>query len=99
MNSVASVVIAGVVALLTFDTVGALASRRFGFAYPRLMIGSFFIYTLVGFAAAPSGSLVLAGFAGAVVALFEATLGWAISYATDGKGGLADGGPGHPQCR
>lgn len=44
-----AVIMFGAVAILAFDTIGALASRRFGFAYSGLMLGSFAIYVAVGF--------------------------------------------------
>ncbi len=80
MNTVVGVILAGAAAILTFDTVGSLAARRFGFSYPRLMPGSFLIYLLVGMAAASAGSLAVSAFAGAIVGLVEATFGWAISW-------------------
>jgi hypothetical protein len=68
------------VAVLAFDTFGSLASRRFHFAYSRLMVGSFAIYVAVGFLTATEKSIGLSVFAGGMVGLIESTLGWAISW-------------------
>jgi hypothetical protein len=82
-------VVVGALAVLVFDTVGSFASRRFGFAYSRLAPGSFLLYLLVGLATARTGSLGAAAIAGVIVALVEATVGWAISWCI-GPGRLAD---------
>jgi hypothetical protein len=73
-------VLIGAVVVLAFDTVGAIASRRLGFAYSRLAPGSFLIYSLVGMAVGRSGSLGAAAASGAAVAFVEATIGWMISW-------------------
>lgn len=74
------VIMFGAAAILAFDTIGSLASRRFGFAYSGLIFGSFAIYLAVGFGTTSGGSLMPAVFAGAIVGLVESTLGWAISW-------------------
>ena len=73
-------VILGVVAVLVFDTLGSLAARRFRFAYPNLAPGSFAIYMVVGYAAGAAEPVSMGILAGAVVALIESTVGWAISW-------------------
>jgi hypothetical protein len=52
-----AVILLGAAAVLVFDTIGSLASRHFGFAYSRLMAGSFAIYSAAGFAANAGGWL------------------------------------------
>src|SRR5437867_1019285 len=75
------VVIAGSIAILLFDAVGSLASRRWEFPYSRLMVGSFLVYLLTGFfVAAISHDEHDWIHAGIVVGLVESTLGWAISW-------------------
>jgi hypothetical protein len=73
-------ILLGGVAILAFDTLGSLASRRYGFAYSRLMVGSFAIYVASGFVTTTEGSIAPSVFAGAMVGLIESTLGWAISW-------------------
>jgi hypothetical protein len=73
-------VLVGVVAVLVFDTLGSIASRRLEFAYSRLAPGSFLIYAIVGIAAGRSASLGTAAASGAAVAFVEATIGWMIAW-------------------
>jgi hypothetical protein len=75
-----NVIVLGAVGILLLDTVGSLASKRYGFAYSKLMAGSFAIYLAVGVAANTDDSIVPSMVAGALVALIESTLGWAISW-------------------
>jgi len=89
VNAIGVTVLLGAVAVVVYDTVGSFGSRRFGFAYSRLAAGSFLIHLLVGLAAARTGSFGAAVIAGAIVALVEATIGWAISWFV-GPGRLAE---------
>ncbi len=70
----------GALAVLLFDLAGSYASRRLGFAYANLVIGSILIYGLVGFAAGQAASIRAGAVAGEAVAAIEATLGWAIAW-------------------
>jgi hypothetical protein len=83
----ATTIVMGAAAILVFDTLGSLASRRFAFAYSRLAMGSFAIYLAVGFLSHSGGSVVPSVLAGAAIALIESTAGWAISWTI---------GPGRP---
>ena len=74
-------------AIVALDTFGSLASKAFGFGYGSLAWGSFLIYAVAGFFAARSGGLRTAAMTSGAVALVDATLGWAISWAL---------GPGRP---
>ena len=87
------VVIAGSIAILLFDAVGSLASRRWEFPYSRLMVGSFLVYLLTGFfVAAISHDEHDWIHAGIVVGLVESTLGWAISWwIGSGRRDIGDG--------
>lgn len=73
--------VAGALGVLTLDTIGALASRRFGFRYAVLAPASFLIYGLVGYVAGRYGRSELVGaVAGSLVGLVDATLGWWIAW-------------------
>ena len=74
------VILLGGATILTFDTIGSLASLRFTFSYSRLMFGSLAIYVVVGFVTAASESVTSAAVTAAVVGLVESTAGWAISW-------------------
>jgi len=87
MTSLLRILVAGSIAVLVLDIFGSLASKAFGFAYGSLAWGSLIIYAAAGFFAARSGGLRTAAQGGGVVALVDATLGWAISWAL---------GPGRP---
>jgi hypothetical protein len=80
-------VVVASLAVLALDTLGSLASKAFGFTYGSLAWGSLIIYAAAGFFAARSGGLRTAAQGGGAVALADATLGWAISWAL---------GPGRP---
>ncbi len=82
--------IIGAVAVLLISTLGAAASRAFGFQYWILSFLSLAIYGTVGAAAVRAGAAVSrATGIGAAVGLVEVTLGWALS-ATIGPGRLED---------
>jgi uncharacterized membrane protein len=77
-----------VLAVLVLDTVGSLASRRYGFRYGSLTLISWALRIATGFFAARYGTIKISFFAGGAVALIDATLGWYISWKI---------GPGRPQ--
>ncbi len=79
MKTFAMIVFVGILTVLLFDTLGSLAAKALGFPYPLLMVGSVFIYALVGFAAGMRGGVALALLAGALTGLADSTLGWYIS--------------------
>ena len=88
MQPIILVVTIGVLAVLALDTIGSLASRRFGFKYGSLTLFSWALRIGTGFFAARYGSLKLSFLAGGFVALIDATLGWYISWII---------GPGRPK--
>jgi hypothetical protein len=73
-------ILVGTAAVIAFDTIGSLASQHFRFPYSRLAFGSSAIYFMVGFGTAAGESVAPAALSGAIVALFDSTLGWAISW-------------------
>jgi hypothetical protein len=74
------ILLVAAVVVLVFDTVGAIASSRLGFAYSSLSPISMFIYAAAGFAAGRLAGLKAAVSIGSAVAMIEATLGWFISW-------------------
>jgi hypothetical protein len=87
------VVVLGSAAVVIFDILASLASRRFGFAYARAGYGSYLIYLAVGFFAArasESNAIATAAVAAGVAGLVDASVGWAVSWAL-GPGRLPDG--------
>lgn len=87
-RSVASILIVGALAILAFDTLGALASQSIGFPYGALAPGSYAIYSIVGILAVKKSSLWTAALVSGFVGAIDATWGWAISSAI---------GPGRPE--
>ena len=82
--------VVGSIAVVVFDAVAAFAARAFEFDYGAAIPGSLVIYLVVGFAAARERRASRAGAAaGAVVALAESTVGWAVSWRI-GPGALDD---------
>lgn len=79
-------VFVGVLGILLYDSIGALASRSFGFDYSWLIIGTSLIYVFIGFSI--TGTLAFSLLAGMLVGLFDSTVGWYISWMI---------GPGQPQ--
>jgi len=75
MNEPLRIILIASVLVVLFDTVGSIASRQFGFAYVKLMAGSFLIYGAVGFLTAPLTTMIQGGLAAGVVGLVDATIG------------------------
>lgn len=82
----------GALIVLTFDTVGATASRILGFQYSILTIGTYVIYGSVCLVAGRRFGILPAVLVGAALGAVDATLGWAISWAI-GPGRLPGGAP------
>ena len=80
MDQFIKICIIGVLAVVVFDALGSLASRHFGFPYQNLMVGSFLIYGIVGFAAAKTNGLMYGVLAAGLTGLVDATIGWYISW-------------------
>jgi hypothetical protein len=78
----------GAVAVLGLDTIGALASRAFGFEYALLAPLSLLLYAAVGAYVGTRDHVARAAGAGALVGLLDATIGWLIAWGI---------GPGRPQ--
>ena len=87
LTSLVPVLIGAGLAILIFDTLGALASNRLGFSYSSLAPGSFIIYAGAGFFGGWRAGWFGAVLAGAAAAFIESTIGWGISWAL---------GPGRP---
>lgn len=84
-------VLVGCIAVVVFDALGASAADLLDFEYSLLIPGSIAIYAVTGFLAARASRETSAGvLAGALVALTDATAGWAISWAI-GPGAPASG--------
>jgi hypothetical protein len=67
--------------IVAFDALASLAAEGLDFEYANLWPVSFAIYGLVAFLVARRmGSLTAAVGAGALVALADATIGWAVSW-------------------
>ncbi len=80
----------GGAAIVIFDAIAASAAKAFDFDYALAVFGSFFIYGVVGrLMSSTGGDLRASAFAGAAVALIEATAGWAVSAAI-GPGRIED---------
>jgi hypothetical protein len=85
------IIVSGCVGIVLFDAVWAFTADILDFDYGALWPISLAIYALVGFGAANnSGSIRMGVLGGAAVALTEATLGWAVSWAI---------GPGAPDAQ
>jgi hypothetical protein len=95
LASLAPVLVGAGLAVIIFDTVGALASVAFRFSYGSLAPGSFVIYAGAGFFGASRRGWSGACLTGGATGLIDATIGWAISWAL-GPGRPVDGfmGPG-----
>jgi len=76
---VTGIVAAGVVAVLGFDAVGALASKQFGFTYAFLIPGSLIIYGTVAALVARRRDWLLGLLAGVLMGLTDMTLGWTVA--------------------
>ena len=77
------VILVGVLAVIVFDAIAALASRRFGFAYAKATVGSALIYGTIGFLAArgsDASPLQSAAFAAGIVGFVDASAGWGVSW-------------------
>jgi hypothetical protein len=70
----------GSIAVIILDAAGSYASNKFEFRYTKLALGSFCIYGCVGALAAHDGSVGVGAIAGGLVAMVDATIGWAISW-------------------
>jgi hypothetical protein len=79
-------VLAGVIAVLSLDTVGSFASQRLKFRYTRLAPASFLLWAAAAAIASQAGypdvikSIGFGALAGLIVGLVDSTLGWWISW-------------------
>ncbi len=72
--------VAGVVAVLLFETLGALAAKHFGFRYGNLTVPMWLLYLLLGlFVQVALLDVRRTVTVAAVAAVVEATAGWAIA--------------------
>ena len=77
-------------AVLILDTLGAVAARHWGFSYSNLSGMSFLIYFCAGVGGGRLVGIWAGGVAGAITALIDATVGWAIASVL---GATPRGGP------
>jgi hypothetical protein len=80
MTVLVGTILSGIAGVLALDTVGSTAAKRVGFAYARLVPVQAAIYGALGAYAALALSVRAALIAGAAVAAFDVTVGWAISW-------------------
>ena len=90
MKAIAKYAFAGALAIVAFDTVWALACRRFGLPYVAALVGALAIYCTVGALTRRATSLRHAVIASSLVGLVDATIGWAIVWR------IGPGDPGVP---
>lgn len=92
--SPSAIVVLGCLAVLVFDTAGALLVRRFPFDYQLLAPVSLALYAGTGYLAAAAADVWLLGaVGGAAAAATDATVGWRIGRAlgVDRAGRVSDG--------
>jgi hypothetical protein len=77
----------GALAIVVFDLLASVASRTIGFRYSYATVGSWLIYAAFGFMIGRRVNVGAASLGVAIIALVEATIGWAVSWAI---------GPGRP---
>lgn len=79
--------VAGLVAITLVDLLGSYAAKAFGFNYAWMIVASLACYLWVGYAAY-DGRVGAGALAASIVAFWEGTVGWAISWAV-GPGRVA----------
>src|SRR5579863_3550936 len=82
----------GALTIVAFDLVASVASRAIGFRYGYAAVGSWLLYAVFGFLIGRRANVGSAAFGVAIIAGFEATIGWAVSWAV-GPGRLPTGVP------
>lgn len=82
MSYQSRVVVLGILAVLTFDTIASIAARALGFPYTRASIGSYALYFAIGYFAARGSNhpVQAAALAAGLAGLADASLGWFISW-------------------
>jgi hypothetical protein len=80
MSSFAGVVLIFSVLVIVLDTVAAVVSLRTGLRYEAFGIGAFAVYGWCGYLLGGSAGPLLAASGTGIVALVDATLGWAIAW-------------------
>lgn len=80
MRRLHRIVVAGIAAVLLFDTVASFASVIVGFPYANAAVGSFMIYTTVGYFSYRCGGIGASIGSSVLVGLADVTLGWGISW-------------------
>jgi hypothetical protein len=83
----------GALAIVVFDLLASVASRTIGFRYGYTTVGSWLIYAAVGFMIGRRADVGAAALGVAIIAVVEATIGWAVSWAI-GPGRPPNGTPG-----
>ena len=66
--------------IVAYDFLSALMSTATGIQYGFFSVGSFILYTVFGILVGLNSKWFLGLFAGAVMGLVEATIGWTVSW-------------------
>ena len=90
MKQERKILLIGLVAIALLDTFGSIASRQFNFNYSLLSPVSFIIYGIVGFFTTRTKDVKTAALSGAILGLFDSTIGLKISM-------ILDAYPGEPE--
>ncbi len=77
----------GAIIIVLYDTIAAIISIGTGISYGWFSLGSFVIYLLFGFLTGRVSLWYLGALTGALIAVAESTIGWAVSWSI---------GPGRP---
>lgn len=80
MNRQLRLIILGVVIIILIDTIGSIASRVLGFDYGYFAILSALNYGMIGYLTTRYYNLSKAFVTGALLGLFDVTVGWQISF-------------------
>lgn len=80
MKKIIGIIVVGVAVIIAYDTLSSLISVSTGIPYGLFSFGSLLIYVLFGFLVARNSKWFLGAGAGAIMGLFESTVGWAISW-------------------
>ena len=88
MNKLLRFIILGIVLIILIDSIGSVTSRILDFNYGYFSILSVLNYGLIGYLTSKYYNLSKALLAGAVLGLFDATIGWqlAIFLKANGEG-------------
>jgi hypothetical protein len=89
MPALGGILLLGGLAIVAYDGLASVLATWLRFKYTYASLGSFLIYAITGYFAARVADQSSALFAGAVLGVVDATLGWSISWSL-GQGRLAN---------